>query len=150
MTLIHRTLIFAICSCLPVLNGCNGYAVTVNQQPVYAPPPLPSLDAIADPNLANCIEQTTADKEIRRAEDLEQLICTYGGIESLAGIEQFKNLRQLDLSHNQLTRIEPLLKLPKLTELRLADNPGLSCGDVKTLVALREDQISIERPQHCE
>lgn len=149
MSLIHRTLVFVFCSIVPILNGCKGYAVTVNEQPVYTPSPLPALKAIADANLAGCVEQTAMDQEIRQAGDLERLICTNGGIKSLAGIEQFGNLKQLDLSHNRLTRIEPLYTLAQLRELRLQDNPELSCGDVETLAALRGDQLSIERPRQC-
>jgi hypothetical protein len=144
----HRIFVFFICSCCAFLNGCGRYDVTVNQQPVYQPKPLPALLTITDANLAVCVEQTMRDRQIVQADDLTQLACSYGGIENLAGMEQFSKLQQLDLSHNMLSRVEELFKLPRLRDLRLEGNPDLSCADLNTLATLRED-LKITRPQHC-
>lgn len=149
----HRTLLVIICSGGLLLNGCTGYGVTVNERSVYNLPPVLSMDKmdeIADPDLLTCIEQTAADLEISRAGQLVQLVCTYAGIESLAGLEQFTELRRLDLSHNALVRIETLYKLPKLEYVRLEGNPELSCADLKTLKTLPRDSFQVEAPEHCE
>lgn len=145
----HRTLFFVFCSFCSLLFGCKGYEVTINQQPVYTPPTVASLEGIADDNLAHCINQTLADQDISRAAQLKRLICTKAGIEDLTGIEQLEGLEQLDLSHNALERITPLLMLKQLTLVRLKDNPELSCSDLEQLVQLRGKDMELEKPAHC-
>lgn len=145
----HRALLIMVCSSGLLLNGCTGYGITVNEQSVYKPRPLLAVDQITDPNLASCVEQTAADLQISRAEELIQLACTYGGIESLEGLELFTALERLDLSHNALARIEVLYKLPKLEYLRLEGNPELSCADLRTLKALPRESFRVETPEHC-
>jgi hypothetical protein len=147
----HRAFVFAICSFLALLIGCSGYAVTVNEQTVHTPSPTVAvaLDQIPDRNLLNCIEQTLSDKRILDPAQLFVLVCTNAGIASLAGLQQFSNLRQLDLSNNELTRVEVLYKLPRLSYVDLEDNPELSCADVKTLAALPREGLEVKQPSHC-
>lgn len=139
-----------ICCCGLLVSGCADYGITVNEQRVYKPRPTLVVDQITDPNLAACVEQTAADQGISRAEQLGQLACTHAGIENLAGLEQFTELKRLDLSHNALTRISTLYELPKLEYLRLEGNPELSCADVKTMQALPREEFKIEAPEHCQ
>ncbi|MEX1033273.1 MAG: leucine-rich repeat domain-containing protein [Cellvibrionaceae bacterium] len=145
----RRTFVCAICSISVMLIGCSGYAITVNEQPVQRPRPLLDPGELADQNLANCLDQTIADRGIRRAEQLNQLVCRYGGIETLVGLEQFSELKQLDLSHNKLTSLEPLYHLAKLEILHLEGNPHLSCGELDTLATLYEAQLTISASEHC-
>lgn len=149
MSMDHRTLVFTVCSCCVSIIGCAGYRVTINEQAVYNPRPLMAIEDIADPNLATCIEQTAADRQIVRAEQLTRLVCTYAGIETLEGLQQFSRLEQLNLGHNALDRVEVLYQLPELKHVQLEGNPDLSCGNVKTLEAMPREQLTIRAPAHC-
>lgn len=145
----HRSYAFAICSFVALLNGCAGYGVTLNEQVVNTPTAKVALAQVADQNLLNCVEQILSDKRIVDPEELTMLICNHGGIESLAGLEQFSKLQKLDLSDNALTRIEVLYQLPQLVYVDLKGNPELSCADVKTLAALPREGLEVLQPEHC-
>lgn len=139
----------AICSATLGLAGCSGTAVTLNDQPVHTPTPLLVLENIPDRNLVGCIEQTLADQRIRTLDQLRTLVCSSAGIESLAGLEQLKQLRQLDLHDNALTRIEAVFDLRKLVYLNVEGNPRLSCADLKMLESLRGEDLEVRAPAHC-
>lgn len=135
-------------------TGC-GYAVSVNERVVYTPAPLFSNYSIGDVNLARCVEQTIADRQIIKAVDLTLLNCSNAGIRSLQGLETFAGLEELNLAHNSiqsvnelaklpqlrvlllnnntLTSVAPLLALLQLTTLDLKENPRLSCTDIQQL-----------------
>lgn len=138
-------------TCAVLLTHCN-YAVNVNNKTVYTPPSVFKNYVIVDQNLHNCVEQTLFDKHITRAEDLTQLNCSNAGIKSLAGLETFFALKELNLAENQiadakplgklgqltklilrkneLTETEPLLHLIHLTVLDISDNPITQCKDL--------------------
>lgn len=142
----RQLLRFAATLVAVTLTGCGPYAFTLNEQPIYTPPPLFSDYELADRNLYNCVQQTIADRRIRDAEALTRLECTYGGIASLEGIEVFRGLRQLNLAHNQLGSTARLLQLPALERVRLTDNPQLDCAG---LAILRDRGVMVEEPEHC-
>lgn len=129
------------------LFGCERYAVTLNQQPVYTPPPLYSDFTVSDPALADCLKQTITDRKIARLEQLTSLTCRHAGLKSVAGIEHFSSLRELDVSHNQLREAQTLAKLPQLRLLKINDNPDLQCD---SLAPLTQKELQITRPAHCE
>jgi hypothetical protein len=128
------------------LFGCERYAVTLNQQPVYTPPPLYSDFAVADLALRDCIKQTIIDSKVTRVEQLTALTCRHAGLTSLAGLEHFAFLQELDLSHNQLLDARVLAKLPQLKALKIQENPALRCD---TLVELAQTEVHITAPAHC-
>lgn len=130
-----------------VLFGCERYAVTVNHQPVYTPPPLYSDFAIADTALQECIKQTIVDKKVVRIEQLTALTCRHAGLTSLAGLEHFAFLQELDLSHNQLVDTQALTKLTQLKTLKIQENPALAC---EGLAELAQAGLSISAPAHCQ
>lgn len=145
----HRTLFFVFCSFCALLFGCAGYEVTINEQPVYTPTTVVSLEEIADDNLAECINQTLADQKISDPTQLKRLMCTNAGIDDLAGIEQLEGLEELDLNRNALERVTPLLMLRQLRLVRLTNNPDLSCADVEQLREVRGDNLELQEPAHC-
>jgi Leucine-rich repeat (LRR) protein len=130
---------------LVCLGGCARYQVTLNEQPIYTPPPLYSQFEVADEALKNCLRQTIADQNITQAEQLTQLVCRHAGIRSLQGLEKFTALEALDLSYNALRDLTPLQNLGKLKLLRINNNPDLQCD---TLPGARPD-LSITTASHC-
>lgn len=143
----HSPAIALIATVLAVtLSGCGSYAFTLNEQSVYTPPPLFNAYDISDSNLHNCVQQTIADRRIRDAGAVTLLECTYGGIETLEGLEVFAGLKQLNLAHNLLDKIDPLLQLPALERVKLTGNPKLECTDLSTLT---ERGVIVDKPDHC-
>ncbi|MFC3155439.1 leucine-rich repeat domain-containing protein [Gilvimarinus japonicus] len=163
----------ALIGLLGLLSGCESYDVSINDNVVYTPKPLLRDVNVADSNLASCIKQTISDDKITRAVDLTRLRCTHAGIVTLAGIETFYGLVQLDLGDNAITDVkpleklgrlqvallgenhissaEPLLRLIKLVELDLEGNPIADCRDVAQLErALKENQGMLLTPKSCE
>ncbi len=128
------------------LFGCERYAVTLNQQPIYTPPPLYSDFSVPDQALADCLKQTIADQKIARVEQLTSLTCRYTGLSSLAGIDHFTALQELDVSHNQLQEAQILARLMRLRTLKINDNPDLQC---ETLAPLTQKDLQITPPAHC-
>lgn len=128
------------------LFACERYAVTLNQQPVYTPPPLYSDFSVADKALMDCIKQTIIDNKVMRVEQLTALTCRHAGLTSLTGVEHFAFIQQLDLSHNQLGDIQVLTKLPALKTLKIQENPDLECA---TLTMLTQKGVQVTAPTHC-
>lgn len=128
------------------LFGCERYAVTLNEQPIYTPPPLYADFAVADQALTDCLKQTIADKKITRVEQLTSLACRHTGLTSVVGLEHFNALQELDLSHNRLQQAQTLAKLPQLRLLKINDNPDLQCD---SLAPLTQKDLKITPPAHC-
>ena len=167
--LTRRLLLWALSGLALTISACANYAITFNERTVYTPPPLFTDYQVGDRRLKVCIEQTIADQHITSAAALEQLSCSYAGIESLEGIAIFTGLRLLNLSHNRLsdlgplarlTRLEhlnvsnnrlsgaePLLSLLRLKYLHAGDNPDLPCDDLQQLAASLTGEFIL--PGHC-
>lgn len=139
------TLILAL-SVGATLFGCERYAVTLNQQPIYTPPPLYSDFTVPDQALADCLKQTIADQKIVRVEQLTSLTCRHTGLTSLTGIDHFTALRELDVSHNRLREAQALARLMQLRTVKINDNPDLQC---ETLAPLTQKDLQITPPAHC-
>lgn len=133
---------------LAILSACQKYQVTLNERPIYTPPELLEGLATADPALEACIQQTILDGNIVKLEGLTRLRCTHAGIRSLTGLEQLAWLQELDLSNNELSNIDKLFKLERLTHVRLVENAGLDCDQLKALKAARKN-IILEGPNQC-
>lgn len=170
----QRKSIFRICALISsvILIGCKSYSVSVNERVVYTPAPLFSDYTIADPQLATCVAQTIADAHITNAEELKRLNCSNAGIKSLAGLDKFFALEELNLADNQLVDISqiaqlgrlktvilsgnylknvaPLLHLLHLQQLNIDGNKQLVCADLLQLIANTEHKLDISMPSHCE
>lgn len=129
------------------LFGCKDYSYTLNEQPIFSPPPLFVDYSIPDGPLEACIKQAVFDQKVTTSNQLIQLNCSYAGISDLSGLEIFTELSQLNLDGNKLTEIKPLLFLSQLTLVSLKANPDMSCHDVSLLRA----QVigSLKAPSHC-
>ena len=154
---------------LLALGACTDYSFHLNEQPIYTPPPLFTNYRLTDQALYQCVEQTIKDNNVTAPEQLNRLNCSSAGIESLAGLEQFKDIHELNLANNRLSDVEPLARLTRLevlilkenqlqsaapllglvrlTQIDLSDNPDLQCADAQQLAA--HIQGSVQLPQHC-
>jgi Leucine-rich repeat (LRR) protein len=126
---------------LLLVAGCERYAVTLNQQPIYTPKVIYSGYQIADAALSNCVKLTLAEAKVTKPEQLETLNCSFAGVTDLSGIELFSQLKTINLNSNQLTDIKALLFLSELRQVNLTENPSLSCIDVAALNELLKDAI---------
>ncbi len=152
--------------------GCKNYSVSVNENVVYTPPSIFKDYQIADAQLHDCVEQTIYDLHITSAEDLTRLNCSNAGIKSLAGLDKFFALKELNLADNQLADISeigqlgrleelvltnntiknpaPLLSLLHLTQLHLANNPQMTCKDLQQLQQnLKNQKLDVILPEQC-
>lgn len=156
-----------------LLIGCKGYDVSVNDRVVYTPKPLLSDYAVEDRNLDVCLAQTIKDHKVTQVAELTRLRCTHAGIETLAGLQKFYALTELDLSDNKITDITavanlgklrtlilennaientaPLLNLINLADLNLAGNPAAGCADLLQLeTSIDENRGKTSLPEHCQ
>ena len=158
----------AVLAAILLLVGCSDYQFKFNDRTVYTPSLFTDY-ALEDAALEDCIQQTIEDQQIDQAEDLELLVCTSAGINSLEGLGTFKHLEQLNLEHNLIDNIEPLQRLPRLTRLDLSDNAlkhvaplmrltnlervdlkgndAVVCEDLRQLKA--NSDVTVDPPQHC-
>lgn len=155
-----------------LIAGCKNYSVSVNENVVYTPPSIFKDYQLADAKLHDCVEQTIYDHHITKAEDLTRLNCSNAGITSLAGLETFFALKELNLSGNGLTDIHtigqlgrletlmlgnnkirnaaPLLHLLHLKQMDLKDNPRMECKDLKQLTHnLADRKTELTLPAQC-
>ncbi len=92
---------------------------------------------LADPGLQSCFDdQLRGPLGAVYADEIEFIRCNFAGIVSLEGIEVFTGLEELDLTFNDgLTYIEPVLSLPSVTVIDLA-NCGLGPESTEVLSRL--------------
>ncbi|WP_062066458.1 internalin [Cellvibrio sp. OA-2007] len=153
-------------------SGCKNYSVSVNENVVYTPPSIFKDYQLADAHLHNCVEQTIYDLHITSAEELTRLNCSNAGITSLAGLDKFFAMKELNLADNQiidisqigqLGRLEklvltnnkinnpaPLLNLLHLAQLHLDNNPQMTCKDLHQLQQnLNHQKLDLKLPAQC-
>lgn len=165
-------LLFCVLVTSLLTAGCKNYSISVNENVVYTPPSIFKDYQLADTQLRDCVEQTIIDLQITRAEDLTQLNCSNAGIKSLAGLDKFFALKELNLADNQLTDISeigklgrlekvvltnnkiknpaPLLQLLHLTQLHLDNNSQMTCKDLQQLQHnLQNQKLYLILPKQC-
>lgn len=153
-------------------TGCKNYSVSVNENVVYTPPAIFKDYQLSDRMLHDCVEQTIYDLHITNAENLTRLNCSNAGIKSLAGLDKFFALKELNLADNQLADISeigqlgrleklvlsnntiknpaPLLNLLHLTQLHLDKNPQMGCNDLYQLQKnLANQKLDLILPAQC-
>lgn len=169
---IKYLLLFCALTTNLLIAGCKNYSVSVNENVVYTPPSIFKDYQLADTGLHDCVTQTIYDLRIIKAEDLKRLNCSSAGIKSLAGLDKFFALTELNLADNQLAdvaeignlgRLEkliltnnkiknpaPLLHLLHLTQLELGNNPQMSCADLQQLQNnLTNRKLELTLPTQC-
>ncbi len=121
---------------LLMLTACANYVVTFNNVMISEPKPLYQPLDIFDENLRTCVSETIRFQSVMGAGDLERLSCSYAGITSLAGIQQFTQLTHIKLDHNNLIGIEPLLSLENLRLVDITGNSEVACREIAELKKL--------------
>lgn len=152
--------------------GCKNYSVSINKNVVYTPPSLFKDYQLIDTQLHGCVEQTIIDLQITNAEELTRLDCSNAGIKSIAGLNKFFALKELNLANNQLMDISaigqlgrlekvtltnnkiknpaPLLHLLHLTQLHVGNNPQMTCKDLEQLQQnLNNQALDLILPKQC-
>ena len=119
-----------------MLTACANYVVTFNNVTISEPKPLYQPLEIPDENLRTCVSETVESQSVSRADDLETLSCSYAGITNLAGIQQFTQLTQIKLDHNNLVGIAPLLFLENLRLVDITGNSEVACREIAELKKL--------------
>jgi Leucine-rich repeat (LRR) protein len=170
MGLLHTGLVAGLLFIVMIQTGCTAleqYDITINNVTVYEPVASPAVQGVEDPALEDCLQQTLEDTQASEPNTLERLNCSNAGISTLAGLEQFQNIRSLKLSGNRirnllvlerLTKLQqlwldgndivdpiPVLRLSSLRQLDLADNPRLQCPAHPAIPASME----LTLPGHC-
>lgn len=95
----------------------------------------------ADDTFKACVLDTAAKAGVENAEDLVELRCRDQGIESAAGIEYLTGLKLLELTRNELTKLD-LSKNVSLEEVFVGNNE-LSSLDVSGCSALTHLEVFI-------
>lgn len=157
----------AILACSFLLSACHPYEVSVNDKVVYEPAPLFQDYAITDPTLKACVKASIREQHVKRANELKELICPAGDIQSLEGISVFTGLTKLGLADNKLSSIRGVKSLLRLKRLNVKGN---TVADFSELKGLRElilidatanknarcetlpestNSLEVRRPEHC-
>ena len=131
------------------LTGCEGYTYTLNEQPIFSTPEttLFSDYSLSDSSLQSCTEQAILDQSVTQPDQLTYLNCSNAGISNLDGLEIFTGLTHINLNGNKLTKIKPLLRLPKLQVTALEANNRLDCNQGTQLTSKLKGSVKL--PAHC-
>ncbi len=94
---------------------------TLNAKTAYALP----LPVLPDPALQACLDEQAAVNGWLNAEDVTTFSCIDRGVRDIFGIEAFTNLKELDLSDNQIGDVYPLNVHTGLSRLFLSGNGSI-------------------------
>lgn len=92
------------------------------------------LMRIADQRLKVCVEQQVQANGWINTNEVTQLDCSGLGIDTLAGLEQFTELAELNIADNQLVDVYPLSMLFHLVKLNVSGNTRLQFNDITTVI----------------
>ena len=103
------------------IMGCNSSQDTTNvwYDDVY----------FEHPAMKQCLIGWAEEYGWTNVDEVTELSCSRNGIDSIAGIEQFDNLKKLSLSYTALKEIN-LSGNPKLEDVHISKNPYLKSVDV--------------------
>ena len=110
--------------CLPLLLvACNRqYLVTVTNQAEYDPRLREGTVQLQDADLQGCLNLALRQQRLENPLEITALSCARADIQTLEGIQQFQQLRFLDLAGNRITDLQPVASLPQLSALSVPDN----------------------------
>jgi len=118
---------------ITLLLSCADYEITLNDQPLQLRKPVSVEFTVSDSSLSRCLSETLKAQIAIRIDDLHTLDCSFAGIKSLEGLEQFQGLVRVKLSGNELDDIGPLLSLGELAIADLEQNHDIPCQQLLVL-----------------
>jgi Leucine-rich repeat (LRR) protein len=97
---------------------------------------------ILDDELRTCLDKTGMT-----VESVHTLVCSGKGIKSLVGIEQLSSLKNVNVSHNQLTDLSPLSEIKGLQVFYATNNQiesvdALDSLDELNAISLRSNRLT--------
>lgn len=119
--------------CLSLLSSCADYEYTLNDRPILVRKPVSVEVTVIDPNLSLCLTETLKIQNHTNIGDLEVLDCSFAGIKTLDGLEQFQGLMRVKLNGNKLSDIGALLSLGVLSVADLDNNDNIPCEQLAAL-----------------
>ncbi len=125
---------------MALMNACSTlgqYDITVNDVTVYEPASPLRVDGIQDAALRKCLQQTADDIGATEQNDIASLNCSDAGINSLAGLSQFHQIRLLKLNDNAIRNLLELERLEVLEQLWLDNNDIIDAIPVLGISGLR-------------
>ncbi|MBF7074177.1 leucine-rich repeat domain-containing protein [Glaciecola sp. MH2013] len=102
-----------------------------------------ALNEIEDSQLKQCVSQTISTKNLRYAASMFELVCDQGGVESLAGLENFTQLEVLELANNNIRSLLPLASLSSLSVLNVSNNAISDITPLSRLLHLNRLNLSL-------
>ena len=166
----NRLFFCAAIGATSLLGACNSYELVLNERELYDSRDYRGSLDFRDEALKSCVTSVIAEQHLNRPAQLTKLLCSPSGIQNLAGIERFSQLRQLGLAGNtvkQLTLLEsltaleslnlannevanarPLSALGQLIYLDLRGNKSLDCNTLNELRTRKPLELFV--PEHCE
>ncbi|HIG66820.1 MAG TPA: hypothetical protein EYQ44_03200 [Porticoccaceae bacterium] len=118
---------------ISLLSSCSDYEITLNDQPILLREPVPVNVNVLDSGLSRCLSETLKIQSHTDISDLNTLDCSFAGIKTLDGLEQFQGLVGVKLNGNELSDIGPLLLLGRLAIADLEGNNNIPCEQVQVL-----------------
>ena len=99
------------------------FAISVNDRSIYDPRVTPNTLAVTDADLQGCLNLALRQQTLQDPLELTVLSCANANVHQLEGIEQYTQLRFLDLAGNRITNLHPLSGMVQLSGLSISNNP---------------------------
>ena len=118
---------------ISLLSSCSDYEITLNDQPILLRKPVPEDVTVFDSGLSRCLSETLKMQNHTDISGLNTLDCSFAGIKTLDGLEQFQGLVRVKLNDNELSDIGPLLSLGQLAVADVENNNNIPCEQLQVL-----------------
>ena len=118
---------------ISLLSSCSDYEITLNDQPILLRKPVPVDVTVFDSGLSRCLSETLKMQSHTDISGLSTLDCSFAGIKTLDGLEQFQGLVRVKLNGNELSDIGPLLSLGQLAVADVENNNNIPCEQLQVL-----------------
>jgi Leucine-rich repeat (LRR) protein len=118
---------------ISLLLSCSDYEITLNDQPILLRKPVPEDVTVFDSGLSRCLSETLKMQSHTDISGLSALDCSFAGIKTLDGLEQFQGLVRVKLNDNELSDIGPLLSLGQLAIANVENNNNIPCEQLQVL-----------------